>query len=158
MGTLSCTPGIAELRTSEGSICIDSLDGRASLHSNAASPTAEVAVHAQDNLELLHIEAACPVRLGFAPALVQKAVCSTDPGSLAAALPEGVQIGERQESLAFRACQNRIGPPHEDSVDMGTNLTVEMLARPSVYISCRSKFTAFVESWIDSFARRRPQS
>lgn len=157
MGTLSCSPGIAHLRTASGSISVDSLDGRARVDSQASDPAARVNLHAQDNLELLSVHAKCGASLGLAPALARKAVCSTDPSSLAKALPDEVLVEDREQSMALKACQSGDAIPQDPGAD-ALGLVHERRDRPSIFISCQGTFTAFIESWIDSLARRRQQT
>lgn len=153
LGTLSCTPGLAYLKTTEGSIRVNSLDGRAHLLSLAADPQAGIFVHAQDNLQLLIIDSASRVDLGFSPELAKSVVCTVDPAKLSSALPEIIQVQDSEGSVA---CTVR------GELDTGISLdtfipddeTADWPRRPSVHVRCQGSLTAFIESWIKSLSRR----
>lgn len=149
IGTLSCSPGIARLQSAAGNISIDSLDGNACIASQATAPSAELTVHAQDNLESLSVQASCAVNLILSPDLVKKVHCSTEPEALKAKLPEGVKLQGSQDSFALAKCSDK--EEAQESLDSQKRL-------PSIYIACQGNLSAKVESWFESLARRKKMS
>ena len=149
MGTLSCSPGLARLRTAEGSISVDSLDGNACLSSQATAADAQLVVHAQDNLESLSVSSSCATKLILSPELAKKVHCSTQPDSLAAALPEGVKLQGSQDSHALSRCNAKCAG------EQASHRIPDQECLPSIHIRCSGKLNSEVESWIASLTRRR---
>ena len=149
IGTLSCSPGTARLQSAAGNISIDSLDGNACIASQATAPSAELTVHAQDNLESLSVQASCAVNLILSPELVKKVHCSTQPETLRAKLPEGVKLQGSHNSLALARCIDK--KEGQGSLDSQQGL-------PSIHIACQGNLSAKVESWFESLARRKKMS
>jgi hypothetical protein len=80
IGTLSCTPAVADIRTRGGSISVASFDGLAKLTTTSRRPGAHVTVHGQDNLALLWLDAVhASVNLTLSPELAKKVWCYTLP-------------------------------------------------------------------------------
>ena len=153
IGTLNCSPGTARLETSRGDISVDSLDGRAQILSQSHRESAKVTVHAQDNLETLFVKAECPVKLGLSPALMKKALCSMESSSQAIETPEGIRMEPSQDSAALRTYTD-LKQQAQDVSNEDAGLPKDGSSSPSIHITTKSSISAYVESWIDSLARR----
>ncbi len=96
------------------------------------------------------MSASCETRLILSPALVSKAIVSTEPEELKAALPEGVKLQGKQESHALARCKLA-----DEERDAGEDSHSNGPCEPSIHIACSGNFSVKVESWIESLSRRK---
>jgi hypothetical protein len=160
IGTLSCTPAVADIRTRGGSISVASFDGLAKLTTTSRRPGAHVTVHGQDNLALLWLDAVhASVNLTLSPELAKKVWCYTLP---AVDLPGMVRKVEgRGRVLLVRAAfEEAIASSQtitEDSSedDLPSSRFKLSHGLPAMLIETEGAIAFSVESWIQSLSRRK---
>ena len=139
IGTLSSTPGMAKVKCS-GSVAIECLDGRACVES---ANNSSVTIHAQDNLEFLHLTGDSRTALVLSPELAKTVKCSIPHDVLKGSLPLGVQPLDDASFDKIR-----------DNMNMSTP---ERPSFPAVGVSALpggGAVSVSIESWIDSIRRR----
>ena len=124
-----------------GSVAIECLDGRACVES---ADNSSVTIHAQDNLEFLHLTGDSRTTLVLSPELAKTVKCKIPPEVLNGSLPPGVQTLDDASFDKIR-----------DNMKMSTP---EPPSFPALGVSALpggGTVSVSIESWIDSIRRRK---